>query len=60
MQSHLLHGDSDLSTKQCGKNWNNKPEFFKRALLLNTFADTGLNIIDIRTKYICQTTSAIN
>ena len=29
---------------------NSKPEALKRESLLNTFADGGLNIIDIRTK----------
>ena len=30
--------------------WNSKPEALKRKSLLNTFADGGLNIVDIRTK----------
>ena len=29
---------------------NSKPEALKRKSLLNTFADGGLNIVDIRTK----------
>ena len=30
--------------------WNSKPVALKRESLLNTFADGGLNIVDIRTK----------
>jgi hypothetical protein len=30
--------------------WNNKPEALKRESLLNTYADGGLNIVDIKTK----------
>ena len=30
--------------------WIRKPEALKRESLLNTFADGGLNIVDIRTK----------
>ena len=30
--------------------WNSKPETLKRKSLLNTFADEGLNVVDIRTK----------
>ena len=40
--------------------WNSKPEALKRDSLLNTFADGGLNIIDIRTKSIYQTNYVIN
>ena len=30
--------------------WNNKPEALKRESLVNTYADGGLNIVDIKTK----------
>ena len=30
--------------------WNSKPEALKRKSLLNTFAEGGFNIVDIRTK----------
>ena len=30
--------------------WNSKPEALQRKSLLNTFADGGLNIVDLRTK----------
>ena len=30
--------------------WNSKPEALKRKSLLNTFADGGLIIVDLRTK----------
>ena len=30
--------------------WNSKPEALKRKSLLNTFADGGLNVVDISTK----------
>ena len=30
--------------------WNNKPEALERESLLNTYADGGLNIVDIKTK----------
>jgi hypothetical protein len=30
--------------------WHSKPKALKRESLLNTFADEGLNIVDIRTK----------
>ena len=30
--------------------WNSKPEAWKRKSRLNTFADGGINIVDIRTK----------
>jgi hypothetical protein len=33
--------------------WNNKPEALKRESLVNTFADGGLNIVDIKTKIEC-------
>ena len=69
VQLQLVRRDSYLSTTQGVKKlkklalpffWNSKPETFKRESLLNTLADGGLNIINIRTKSIYQTTSAIN
>ena len=45
-----------LSTKQGSEKlafpflWNSKPEALKRKSLLNTFADGGLNIVNIRPK----------
>ena len=58
---HLVHRESYLITKQLKKVenrktmaypflWNSKPVALKRESLLNTFADGGLNIVDIRTK----------
>ena len=47
------------STKQSGEKlafpflWKGKPEALKRKSLLNTFADGGLNVVDIRTKIEC-------
>ena len=43
--------------------WKSKPEALKRKSLLNTFADGGLNIVDIRTKIeylFVKKSSAIN
>ena len=58
---HLVHRESYLTTKQLKKVeklktmaypflWNSKPVALKRESLFNTFADGGLNIVDIRTK----------
>ena len=58
---HLVHRESYLTTKQLKKVekvktmaypflGNSKPVALKRESLLNTFADGGLNIVDIRTK----------
>ena len=55
---HLVHRESYLTTKQGGNIenmaypfiWHSKPKALKRESLLNTFADEGLNIVDIRTK----------
>ena len=55
---HLVHRESYLTAKQDGNIENNgisiylhiKPKALKMESLLNTFADGGLNIIDIRTK----------
>ena len=53
MQLHLAHRES---TKQGSEKlafpflWNSKPEALKRKSLLSTFADGGLNIVDIRPK----------
>ena len=58
MQLHLAHRESQLSNKQGGENfafpflWNSKPEALKRKSLLNTFADGGLNVVDITTKIV--------
>ena len=58
---HLVHRESYLTTQQIKKVeklktmaypflWNSKPVALKRESLLNTFADEGLDIVDIRTK----------
>ena len=56
MQHVLCSSIWHVNTKQGGENfafpflWNSKPEALIRKSVLNTFADRGLNIVDIKTK----------